>query len=257
LGLLLGALKRELESTKGEYAEIRPVTTFTDVSMGLNKTATFCWHQLDLRPSLEEIFCGFHKSCVQRKIRRAQWESLSYEEGRSESLLAAFYSLLGRTRRRQGSAPQPIAWFRSLIASMSDKLKIRLVSKDGHPVASILTLAYKDTLVYKYGCSDNRFSSVGGTHLLFWKAIQDAKANGLCQFDLGRSDWDDDGLIAFKDRWGAHRSELSYWKLSGSRPSAGAHAGVDWTNRAARKVLPLLPDVILRSAATLLYRHMG
>src|ERR1700733_6694175 len=179
LALLIGALKRELDSGKTNYLEIRPVSIFAEVSRELIKTATFCSPRLSLRPSLEEIFRTFHRDCVQRKIRRAERESLSYEEGSSESLVAAFYSLLGMTRRRQGSALQPMAWFRNLMASMGNALKIRLVSRDGHPLASILTLAYKDTLVYKYGCSNKNFSRLGGTHLLFWKAIQDAKNEGL------------------------------------------------------------------------------
>jgi CelD/BcsL family acetyltransferase involved in cellulose biosynthesis len=257
LQVLLGALKRELHSGKGKYLEIRPVSMAAETSMRLSLAASFCLHRLDLRPSIDEIFRRFHRDCVQRKIRRAERESLSYEEGNSEPLLAAFYSLLGLTRRRQGSAPQPIAWFRNLIASMGAKLKIRVVSSNGRPVASILTLAYKDTLVYKYGCSDKEFSKLGGTPLLFWKAIQDAKNEGLCQFDLGRSDWDDTGLIVFKDRWGATRSELNYWRLPGSRRSASAvpAARAEWKSRTARQVLP--PDTVVRSAGTLLYRHMG
>ena len=43
-----------------------------------------------------------------------------------------------------------------------------------------------------------------------WKAIQEAKNDQLDEFDMGRSDCDNPGLIAFKDRWGAARSTLSY-----------------------------------------------
>ena len=43
---------------------------------------------LDLRPGPEALFRNFHKDCIQRKIRRAAREALTYEEGRSDELLA-------------------------------------------------------------------------------------------------------------------------------------------------------------------------
>ena len=91
---------------------------------------------------------------MQRKIKRAEREGLTYEEGQSDSLLAKFYQLLLFTRRRHGLPPQPVAWFRNLITCLGDKVKIRVASKDGCPVASMLTLRHKQVLVYKYGCSD-------------------------------------------------------------------------------------------------------
>jgi lipid II:glycine glycyltransferase (peptidoglycan interpeptide bridge formation enzyme) len=43
-------------------------------------------------------------------------------------------------------------------------------------------MAWKDTLVYKHGCSDPEFSNLGGTAMVFWKAIQAAKADDLSWF---------------------------------------------------------------------------
>ena len=42
----------------------------------------------------------------------------------------------------------------------------------------------------------------GGTFLLFWNAIQEAKQNKLRIFDLGRSDCHNNGLITFKNLTG-------------------------------------------------------
>ncbi len=161
---------------------------------------------------------------MQRKVRRAEREALSFEEGRSESLLQQFYHLLLLTRRRQQLPPQPLNWFRNLIGCLEDGIGIRVASKDGHPVASILTLRYKDALVYKYGCSDARFSQYGGMQFLLWRAIQKAKQNGQREFDLGRSDCDNPGLVAFKDRWGSKPviADLLEMPSAGSRkPSTG------------------------------------
>ena len=236
-----------------KYLEIRPLTLPRGSSTDLAKSDSFCLHQLDLRPNLDEIFDGFHRNCVQRKLRRAHREALGYEEGNSESLLAKFYSLLVLTRRRHQLAPQPIAWFRNLIACLGDSLKIRVASKNGEPVASILTLRYKETMVYKYGCSDKRFSNLGGMHLLLWKAIEEAKKDGLTSLDLGRSDWDNPGLLAFKDRWGAARSNLDY-RLYGAASSQRPIP--DWQIRTAKSIFGHLPNALLPLAGSLVYRHL-
>jgi hypothetical protein len=258
LEYLLFALDGEPDARKWKYVEIRPVDPPGGASM--EKAQTFCFHRLDLSPTSEELFRGFHKDCVQRKIRRALREALAYEDGRSETLLRQFYELLVLTRRRQRLPPQPLIWFRNLIECMGEKLSIRVASKDGHPVAGILTLRYKGTMVYKYGGSDKNFSNLGGMHLVLWKAIEEAKRDGLLEFDLGRSDWDNHGLIDFKDRWGAARSELTYLHCPSKRSRGGADilsgASVFGT-RVVKQIADLAPHGLVSIAGRALYRHLG
>ena len=90
-----------------------------------------------------------------------------------------------------------------------------MASKDGRPIASILTLSFKKTMVYKYGGSDAAHHPLGGMPFLFWRAIQEAKAQGIEELDLGRSDLDQPGLIAFKDHLGATRSDIDLLHLPG------------------------------------------
>jgi lipid II:glycine glycyltransferase (peptidoglycan interpeptide bridge formation enzyme) len=162
--------------------------------------------------------------------------------------------LLLLTCRRKRLPPQPIAWFRHLIDAVGDSLKIHVASKDGRPVASILTLSFKRTLVFKYGCSDPRFNRLGGTHFLLWQAIQEAKQAGLDEFDLGRSDLDTPGLVTFKDRWGTSRSAIAYFRCSRSPTSSLGRA---WPMRIAKQFFAHIPDKLLISAGEKLYRHMG
>src|SRR5687768_1629467 len=75
---------------------------------GLKRGGEYCLHQLDLRPEVTEIFRRMHHS-MQRAIRRADREGLTYETGTSDQLLASFYPLLRMTRRRHGLPPQPFA----------------------------------------------------------------------------------------------------------------------------------------------------
>ena len=251
---LLDAVQRDLESEKWKYAEIRPNALACSVGPELSNSEAFALHTLDLRPGLRALFGGLHKTCVQRKIQRAEREGLSCAEGNSESLLQKFYSLLLQTRRRHGLPPQPVQWFRNLIACLGERVRIRIASKNDFPVAAILTLVHGKTLVYKYGCSDERFNKLGGTQLLFWKAIEDACADGLIAFDLGRSELDNTGLVRFKDRWGATRSTLHYYRCSLKPALLVARA---WPLNLARFCFSRIPNPFLAAAGRVLYRHIG
>ena len=254
LDCLLKDLSGEVMEGNWKYLELRPLQLDHNDRFGLTKSQSFCSHVLDLRPGLDALFRGFNKSSVQRVIRRAERQRLSYEDGQSDELLMKFYKLLTMTRRRHGLPPPPIAWFRNLLRHMGDMISIRVASMDERPVASILTLAYKHTMVYKYGGSDTRFHNLGGMHFLFWKTIQESTERGFEEFDLGRSDLDNPGLITFKDRWGATRSPLSYYRY----PALHSQNETDDSKmRLAKSLFARLPDSILLLAGRMLYRHLG
>lgn len=221
---------------------------------GLEPGADYCLHRLDLRPEATEIFRRLHPSSTQRAVRRAEREGLNYEAGTSDGLLARFYRLLRMTRRRHGLPPQPIAWFRNLLACLGHRVAIHVASKNGQPIASILTLSFKNTVFYKYGGSDAAHHRLGGMPFLFWRVIQDARARGFVELDLGRSDLDRPGLIAFKDHLGATRSALTYYRCPARQRNA---VGSDWMSGAARRVFAYLPDAALDLAGRLLYKHLG
>jgi lipid II:glycine glycyltransferase (peptidoglycan interpeptide bridge formation enzyme) len=177
-----------------------------------------------------------------------------YEAGNADRLLQSFYALLVLTCRRKRLPPQPLEWFRNLVASFGENATIRVASKDNQPIASILTLAFKNSLLYKYACSDARFHALGGVQALLWHAIEDGKRSGLAQLDLGRSDSDQHGLLIFKSRWGAASTSTTYLRCA----DTDRGRRVETTSlRFARRVFARLPDRLLVTAGELLYRHAG
>jgi hypothetical protein len=250
--LLLRA-KQWVDTDNWKYVEIRPTSCQPGARTGFHESLRYRVHHLDLRANTQTLFSNFHKNSIQRKIRRAEREKLLYEEGTSENLLRKFYQLLMITRRRQFLPPQPLSWFRALIKMFGSDLKIRVASKGEMPIASILTLSHKKSLVYKYGCSDARFHSCGGMMLLFWNMIQEAKDTGIEHLDMGRSDIDNLGLISFKDHWGAIGKLLVYW----SYPQRQEAAQSTWQRAILRRVVPITPEPVLRTVGNRAYRHIG
>lgn len=250
---LMAGLKAEVDWRRWRYIEIRPIRAIPGLQNILRVSSDYYFHRVDLRRSEEELLRSFHKDCIQRKIRRAERESLRYQQGTSETLLNQFYKLLVLTRRRQELPPQPMEWFRSLAAIFGRDLTVRVAYKDEIPIASIMTLSHKKVMTYKYGCSDARFHNLGGSVLLMWRAIQEAQASGFEALDMGRSEMDNPGLVSFKDHWGAQKSTLAYWRY----PLANGSRQTRWTMRIVKRVVPVLPDKTLTIAGSVLYRHIG
>jgi hypothetical protein len=250
---IVGALKNAVDAGTWKYVELRP-TCDLPVRDGAIRSPASYLHMLDLRPATDELLLRTHKNTVQRAIRRAEREGLGYESGNSERLLKAFYRLMLQTRRRHQLPPQPIQWFRNLVACLGNRLQIRVAFKNGNEIASILTVQHKNILTYKYGCSDTAFQNLGGTPFLFWKAIVEAKAARLTCMDFGRSDADNLGLIAFKERWGAKSSELVYLRWSQKQVQVVAKrrpSGV------LKRMFAMMPDSVLQTTGRILYRHVG
>jgi CelD/BcsL family acetyltransferase involved in cellulose biosynthesis len=247
-------LRTECDRQQWRYVELRPLSPVPDACAGLQKSCSYCFHQLDLRPSLEEIFRGLHKDSIQRKIQRAEREGLSYEVGRSEQLSDEFYRLQLITRRRHRLLPQPRAWFRNLVKYMGDGVEIRLVRKDGAPVAAMLTLRHRSSVVYKYGCSNEKFHNLGGMPFLFWRLIEESKKSGVNEIDFGRSDVDHEGLITFKDKFNTSKHLLTYYRYTNPKKEKVARPR-DW--QGVRHLFSILPSAVSSAAGSIGYKHLG
>jgi len=247
-------MQEECCGQRHRYLELRPVSELQEVRHGLRPVHSYWFHELSLVPSLGVIFQHMHKNSFQRKIRRAEREHVSYELGSSDHLIDEFYRLLLMTRRRHRLVPQPRSWFRNLVDSMGSRLQIRLARKNGTAIAAMLTLQHGTSVVYKYGCSDGAYHFLGGVPFLFWRMIEESKTSGAEKIDFGRSELDNLGLITFKSRIGASRKLLTYYRYANPQR---AEAIYSWESRGVRRLLSSLPDAVLSTAGSILYKHLG
>jgi hypothetical protein len=245
-------LRREEEKNSWRYIEYRPVTS-QSIPEHFERSEVFCFHKLSLRPDLNNLLRGVHQDSVQRRIEHAKRQGLICEEGNSDLQLGKFYHLMVLTRRRHGLPPQPRVWFSNLISHMGEQVKIRIASSKGVPVAAILTISFKNTLVYKYGCADARHFHLGAMQLLLWQAIEEAKGHHLQEFDLGRSGMQDKGLIVFKNRWGATPTTITYFRYS------NASRRQNWNVKFSRqaKAFASYVPVPCFTALGKFYKHFG
>ena len=253
---ILNFLQKKLGDEKWKYVELRPAAddlSHLNGGMKFRPSSHYQLHKLYLNHSLDELFKSFHKDSVQRRIQRAVRAGLIEKCGTSDSLLRDFYSMFVMTRGRHCLPPNPITWFENLRACAGEAMELRVAYKGGIPIASILTLRFKDVLYYKYGCSNARYNRYGAMPWLFWRAIESAKNTQATQFDLGRTEEDGSGLLTFKNHW-AQPEPLVYWQypLTAARnPSASLKI------RLAKRIFCYLPDKVLVAIGKLAYRHVG
>ena len=247
-------LREECRRKEWSYVETRSLSGGEGTGSAFEPERSYWFHELDLEPGTDEIFRRMHHNSFRRKIRRAEREKVGYEVGRSPQLLDEFYQLLLMTRRRHQFLPQPRSWFENLIDGFGDNLQLSLARKNGQPIAAMMTLWHPSQIVYKYGCSDERFHNLGGMPFLFWKLIEEGKQRGIGKIDLGRCDLENNGLCLFKDRLGAQKRRLTYHRYT------NRERGIAFTpsnSHRFRELSSFLPDLVLTTAGRLLYRHLG
>lgn len=252
---LLAGLQEHARAEDCKYVEIRPASGSVGVEPAWHASADFYLHRLDLRPGADVVFHQFHKNCIQRKIRRAEREGIEIRSERDPEAVKRFYTLVVHTRRRQGLPPQPKTWFESVMKCLGESARIRCAYKEGKPIAAILTLQYAKSLYYKYGASEAQFHKSGAMPRLFWQAIQDAIRSGLEELDMGRSGCDDSGLVTFKERLGAVRFPLSYYRAPVKAPKSVAQG--EWLRRFAKMTFSHMPNRCLMACGAFAYRHIG
>lgn len=257
LSFLIQSLKAQLKEQGWKYLEVRPVICnldHLDEATGFTPARKYFLHVLNLLGNPDDLFAQLDKDSVQRRVRHAERVGLTGICGTSEKLLAEFYNLFVVTRGRHQVPPMPYAWFQNLIKNLQESLEIHVAYLETRPVAAILTLRFRDVLYYKYGCSDVRFNNLGAMPWLLWRAILKAKSAGATQFDMGRTEADNQGLLTFKNRWVPHPTQLVYWRY----PHTSSFDSIDsWELKFAKRIFSQMPASMLTFAGRLIYRHIG
>jgi lipid II:glycine glycyltransferase (peptidoglycan interpeptide bridge formation enzyme) len=89
---------------------------------------------------------------------------------------------------------------------------------------------------------------------LLWKTIVRAKERGATTLDWGRCEPEHRGLVQFKERFGAVRTELIYLR---NPPTPADRHRPSWAARAAKSLVPRMPVTLLTAAGRVAYRHVG
>jgi FemAB-related protein (PEP-CTERM system-associated) len=161
---------------------------------------------LALQNNIEVQWSGLRRS-MRRYVKKAQSSKL--ETNINSHNIKGFFELYSRTMRDFGTPAHSDQFFKNIFREFPDTTRIAEVNLNGECIAAILLLEYNGTIIYGWGASDERFSSLHPNYLLFWEAISDGCSRGFLSFDFGRS-MIDEGTFLFKTGWGAEPRQLYY-----------------------------------------------
>lgn len=234
------------------YAEFRG-EAFLDKEL---PARVYAHHLLELSGDERSMHSRLRENTA-RNIRKAVKEGVTVDICQSLQGVRDFYRLHCLTRKRHGVPPQPSRFFDKLHEHViSQGFGFTALARQGQvPVAGIICLHFGSNAVYKYGASDTRFQHLRANNLVFWEAIKRCAGEGFRSFSLGRTDLDNEGLLAFKNGWGASRTVLNYYRYDFA--ASGFVCNRERNLEVYRNVLRKLPVNVLRMLGKLAYRHMG
>ncbi len=257
--VLIGAIEQYREDRGVRSAEIRTYRLSRKVpGFALDGLPRYCNFVLRMDDTPQNIFRSFHKNCIQRGIRKARYYRIEIVEGKTFDDMRVFYDLHIGTRKRHGTPPQPLRFFRNLWSTLypSGRLSVLLAWAKGIPLAGAVTLKFKDTVYYKFAAAEKRYMIKRPNHLLLWKIIEDAVAEGYRYLDLGRTFIEDAGLMRWKARWGAFPKRLEYLNPIDCVESRLTQQG-NRTNMLLSEIVKRMPCSAVRLSGELFYRYLA
>jgi hypothetical protein len=223
-------------------------------SMG-TPDAAFYAHTLSLLDGPDVLFERFDPA-VRRAIRKAEGSGLTVSVRRDREAMIEFYRLHVITRRRHGMPVQPLAFFLNIHREVIETGlgSVVIAVKDSQPVAGAVFFHSGSHGLYKFGASDERYSSLRANNLVMWTGIQSLCAGGFETLALGRTAMDHEGLRRYKLGWKTSESVVSYHRSQSGTLGRDSQPGAAF--KASTAVISRLPLSVNRLLGRLLYPHL-
>jgi CelD/BcsL family acetyltransferase involved in cellulose biosynthesis len=252
----LRALLRCAEELRNDrawkYVEIRD----SGVSDRFGTVARYKLHRTLLGGDPEALFRTLSQQS-RRKLRKAEKVGVSVERRTDPEALRAFIQLNALTRRKHGVPPQPDSFFWNIerIILKAGLGFIGTATLEGRIVATAVFLHWKNTIVYKFGASDEEALSAAANYSVMWDAMRWGCEHDFSLFDFGRSDLRNEGLLQFKKGWGSQESDLIYVRCGAS--IEGRTSDSPGKLERVKPIISRIPLPILKLVGRKVYAHIG
>jgi peptidoglycan pentaglycine glycine transferase (the first glycine) len=141
-----------------------------------------CTLVLDLARSIEQILAGM-KQKGRYNIKIAEKRGVKIHESKD---VESYYKILEQTLARDKFSGHEKDFYKKMIEILGPQhhAKMYLAEYEKEIIAGMILTYYKDTAIYYYGASSNKYREVMAPYLLQWTAIKDAKERGFKYYDF-------------------------------------------------------------------------
>ncbi|WP_322469914.1 GNAT family N-acetyltransferase [Hydrogenophaga sp. SNF1] len=147
-----------------------------------------------------------------RNIRKAQRSGMTVSKSQSDEAIAFLHATHDQNIRSIGGLPKRLGFFQQIPTRLPrDAWTIYLAELDGERVAALLLLYGNQTVEYFTPCVVEQHRSSQALPLLIHDAMVDAMAAGYRQWNWGGTWLTQDGVYAFKKKWGTQDIRYHYF----------------------------------------------
>ncbi|MFC3713841.1 FemAB family XrtA/PEP-CTERM system-associated protein [Sphingoaurantiacus capsulatus] len=143
------------------------------------------------------------------EVRRSLEFGLDVRVASDERARAEHFAVYAESVRNLGTPVFPRALFDAILDEYGADADILTVSKDGTPIASVLSLYYRGEVLPYYGGGTPAARALRGNDHMYWMLMEHARERGCTSFDFGRSKVGT-GAFSFKKNWGFEPTPLAY-----------------------------------------------
>lgn len=136
---------------------------------------------VDLMPAEADILKGFRPN-ARNSIRRAERNGITVRHIPQEEWTSVFatqlFPIMQETAERDGFRSFESSYYETLLAVLSDRLRLLVAYRDGTPLSWLITTEYRGHSVYYFAGSTHEARSTFAPYLLLWEAFKVLKAAG-------------------------------------------------------------------------------
>jgi len=140
---------------------------------------------VDLTRSIDQLRAELHPK-TRYNIGLAERKGVTIQDRTNDDGLKIFLELQRVTAERDGITTFPDGYYQAMYQSLkpAGQFRIMTAEHEGKPLAASLMIRYGDTVTYNHGASSDEARNLMAPHLLQWKAIEQAKADGFKIYDF-------------------------------------------------------------------------
>ena len=171
----------------------------------------------------QDVYAGFVKAlaeddesqllAIPRKqraeVRKGLNNELTVRIGTAQQDRDDHYAVYAESVRNLGTPVFPKTLFAAVLDGFGEDADILTVMHEGSPVASVLSLYHRGTVMPYWGGGTWEARRLRANDLMYYALMNHARERGCRSFDFGRSKYGT-GAFSFKKNWGFEPQPLSY-----------------------------------------------
>jgi FemAB-related protein (PEP-CTERM system-associated) len=186
------------------------------------------------------------------EVRKALANDLTVDIGDRD----AHYAVYAESVRNLGTPVFPRALFGAVLDAFGDDADIVTVRRDGVPLASVLSLYHRGTVMPYWGGGTAVARPARANDMMYFALMRHARERGCTRFDFGRSKTGT-GAAAFKRNWGFDGVPLAYARHTADGQAARTINPLDPRYSLQVRLWSKLPLVIANCVGPMISRGLG